>query len=399
MSTDLQKSALRLQKRVFFYLEHQPFHWESDFLGISFTNSRRNWIPWILGQLHLTIYALTCFYVAATHYWINSRLNFNSTMLIIFLLMGCGIFLSQIIACVCLFDRYLFIQSINEMLNFERNLIRMKKLRNKKCRKEFSKNFCKQQRVLDMLLVVIVAAAGIGSLNIPIVCLFVDFDAYYFAFQDLLPDPEYQSAMQIILHIFVRLFLLTHVAAESIRLIVFMATGFLIYLQCIRNILEHFRVNLNSAYYFRQRYVQFYLIFNLIQNRLNQLLYFCISIVFWATVVVLYVATKGCGLIDTIIYLWIVLGSILIVGASIWGLQLCTGIYMSSRNLLKEVKFELFVKMGFRRTRQLKLELRETTNLKFVKLKFGNIFDIDSSAAASFLMNLTDNWASAVLLF
>ncbi len=142
----------------------------------------------------------------------------------------------------------------------------------------------------------------------------------------------------MIIHNVVRQFLLTHVAAEATRLILFIATAFLIYLQCFRNILEHLRVDLNSIQYSRQRYVQFYLIFNLIQNQISQLLHICISIGFWATVALLYLTTKGCGLIDTILYVWIVLDSFLIVGTSIWGLQLCTGIYVSSRNKESQVR-------------------------------------------------------------
>ncbi len=99
------------------------------------------------------------------------------------------------------------------------------------------------------------------------------------------------------------------------------------------------------------------------------------------------------------IYQWVVLISVVLVGAAALFFLLVTRIYSLSCKQLDKQEVKVFVKMMLGRTRQLKWEFKELKNLKHVKLRYGGYFDIECGAAASYFMNLIDTWASLVILF
>ncbi len=89
--------------------------------------------------------------------------------------------------------------------------------------------------------------------------------------------------MQIIAQLTLRLFLVTHVTAEIFRLISYLIVCFSIYLQGMTNILNFFKTSVEnrvSHKYLCYLYIQFYLIFNVTQYRLHQIMYIVIIGVF-----------------------------------------------------------------------------------------------------------------------
>ncbi len=275
MTTKLQKTALRTHDRFYTYLEPQPFGWKSDYFGLEYTKSFSRLLPWILGQLVLALYPITCFYVVATHVWNNPRLHYNPLMIAIFILMGSVIWCIHTITIYCCLSGCSDVQAYNEMLNFERKLIDLKEIRSAERQIKVSENYSNQQRMSDIFLVAFVTILGTASFTIPIICLCIDYDAYYFALQDLLPDPEYQTVKQIISQVTVRLFLCTHVTTEILRLISFLVSIALMYFQTmtiIFNSLEHNNRDNMPPKQLIYLYTQFYLIFNVTQDRLNQVI-------------------------------------------------------------------------------------------------------------------------------
>ncbi len=236
----------------------------------------------------------------------------------------------------------------------------------------------------------------------PLICLCIDCDAYFFVFQNLLPNPTDQNVVQIIVQLTIRLILVTHMTAEIFRLISYLIVCFSIYLQGVTNILNFFKTSVENGIshkYFSCLYTQFYLIFNVTQDRLHQTMNLVITSDFWATVVILWSATKGCGLTDNMIYIWVVLFAIVIVGGTVIFFQLVTEIHNLSSSQLKKTELDVLHKMVSKRTIQLQWELKEMKNLKQIKLRCGRCFDLDCGSEAVYFMKLTDTWLSAVLLF
>ncbi len=168
------------------------------------------------------------------------------------------------------------------------------------------------------------------------------------------------------------------------------------------NILSFFKHDVEnriSYKYLSYLYVQFYLIFNLTQDRLHQIMYIVVTACFWGTVVILWAATRGSGLVDNMVYLSVILFAMAIVAGTILFINLVTGIYISSCSHLKKIELDVLHKIVSKRTIQLQWELREIKNLRHVKLRYGRCFDLDCDSAAVYLMKLTDSWVSAVLLF
>ncbi len=115
--------------------------------------------------------------------------------------------------------------------------------------------------------------------------------------------------------------------------------------------------------------------------------------------VILWSATKGYGLVNNMIYIWVVLFAIVIVGETILFFQLITGIANSCSCQMKKIELDVLFKIVSKRTIQLKRELREVKNLKRVKLRCGRCFDLDYGSAEVYLMKLTETWLNAVLVF
>lgn len=400
MATKLQKIAIRLQRQLYFQLVPQPFRWKSDWSGLEYTTSLLKWFPWTVGQFAVSLYLSALLFIVGTHIWISPRLHFNSVMVAVYLIMSLSIWCMLAVNSVILHGGHSFTQGYNQMLNFERNFIRLQNSHTTNFKP--SKAHIHQQKLLDMLAVVVVILCGIGAWTLPAFCILTDFDAYYYLFQYVLPDIHYQTVFHIAIHMIIRFCLLLHLALEAGRLLSFMVIIAIFYLRSITNVLEVFTQSSDSIISkkcFTKLYTQFYLIFNVVQNRLNTLIYIVLTTAFWVTVLALWVTTKGYGLVDNMVYILLALASVILIGYVAVLFHLLTGICTTASDLLeKRVKDKSFG-IVYKRTKQSKWELRETKNLKRVKIKYGRFFEIDSSAFSTYFISLTETLVNAVLLF
>lgn len=401
MITQTQKTVLKQYRHLYFYLEDQPFYWKSDISGLEFKSTKRDWITWILGQLLLCFYVIILVYVAATHLIISPRQGFDIIKLATYFFMCIGILGAQAVVFTCLQDDFSFAHGYNKLLEFERNLIRFTTSRIKTSKVNIKEKLI-QQHLVDWVIVSLVVGGAMCPVLVVLLCLSLDFDGYFFLFQDFFPDLEYITINQILCSLLVRMVLLLLSAAEIIRLVTFFATLGLIYSNAFKTIAENLTalfVDGTDTQSLIRLYTRIYLIVNVINERLDRVICIALSSLFWSSVLTFWACTKGYGKVDELLYFMFVLLSICFVIIPLIFFQALINTAEACAELLTKMKGKATLSTSVIHTKKTRWELREVKTLRKIKISFGKFFEVDTGSIASYFMQLIDAWASAVLLY
>ncbi|CAL8132171.1 unnamed protein product [Orchesella dallaii] len=231
---------------------------------------------------------------------------------------------------------------------------------------------------------------------------FLEIDAGYFVFQDILPDAYYRSRSTIFLLYIVRNVSLFAVIAEATRILVAVLLTSIVFGESLQNYLQFLISGSLDFRKFPRQYKCFMVATHVFDREMNIILVFDLSIPFWVIVLLFYLVVKATTGVPMVMYVVIViLWVVFVSGAMIW-ISLITGVCEISKTAVKTCRlnvrywYEIHLRGYGHRGKILELE---ANSLQVYCMKYGGFAVIDRQFFITFLSNLVDQIFTTLMIF